>query len=289
MVRISTFGSTDLWDPSHRFQTSWLVSPWVLFGIRTLLALYAFATIFTNIGYECTHVSAGGCVAAANGFSFFTVLSYWGVAFYFAVASFHTFFYARYGRTLLDAWPRPLQFLHALLYSTVTTYPLLVTIVFWALLALPSTLATTFSAWGNISEHALNSAFALFEVIVPRTAPGNQPWIHLPFLLLGLALYLALAYITHATKGFYTYTFLDPGLQGSLVAAYVFGIAVGICILFALVKGAVALRRWITEDKLGKDGVFAHEGKYGATSGGIENGRVGKDAEGRHALVDMPV
>ena len=28
---------TDLWDPSHRFETSWLIPPWILFGIRAAI------------------------------------------------------------------------------------------------------------------------------------------------------------------------------------------------------------------------------------------------------------
>lgn len=206
--------------------------------------------------------SLGGCETSRNSFSFFTVLSYWGVAFYFLVAAVHTFFYARYRRTPLESWGRPLQALHALFYSTIITYPFLVVIVFWGLLSAPDTLSTTYSAWSNISEHALNSAFAFLEVVLPRTDPS--PWIHLPFLLILVALYLALAYITHATKGFYTYTFLDPGLQGPLVAAYVFGIAIGICLLFVIIKALVWLRRWVTEEKLGMDGVFAHGGGHAA-------------------------
>ncbi|KAI1160726.1 hypothetical protein F5B18DRAFT_496331 [Nemania serpens] len=273
MARVFAFG-TDLWDPSHRFQTSWLVSPWVLFGIRALLALYAFTTVFFNIGYDCAHASEGGCKTARDGFSYFTVLSYYGLAFYLFFAALHTFFYARHGRAPLDDWPRPLQALHALLYSSVTTFPLLVVIIFWGLLSLPTTLSTPFSAWGNISEHALNGVFAFVEIVLPRTNPA--PWTHLPFLLLLLALYLALAYVTRATKGFYTYTFLDPGLQGPLVAAYVFGIAVGISILFAILQGIVWLRRWITEDKLGFDGVFAHAGTRIDEEEGRQAGRGGK-------------
>lgn len=197
-----------------------------------------------------------GCSSARANFSYFTVLSYWGVAFYFLISSFHTFIYAARGSAPLDTWPRPLQFLHSLFYATITTFPILVVIVFWALLSSPATLATEYSTWSNLSQHALNSAFALFEIVIPRTRP--TPWNHLPFLILLLALYLALAYLTHATKGFYTYPFLDPGLQGALVAAYVFGIAVGICIIFAVVWGLIWLRRWVTEAKLGRDGVFAH-------------------------------
>lgn len=28
---------TDLWDPSNRFETSWLLSPWLLFFCRALI------------------------------------------------------------------------------------------------------------------------------------------------------------------------------------------------------------------------------------------------------------
>ncbi|KAI0505681.1 hypothetical protein F5B22DRAFT_498323 [Xylaria bambusicola] len=255
MARLFAFDA-GLWDPSHRFQTSWLVSPYVLGAVRLFISLYAFTTLLFNIGYACVNASHGGCETARNSFSYFTVLSYWGVAFYFLVAAVHTLIYARRGSAPLDNWPRSLQFLHSLLYGSITTFPILVVIVFWALLSAPTTLSTTYSAWSNISEHALNGALALFEIIIPRTRP--TPWSHLPFLILLLALYLALAYLTQATKGFYTYPFLDPSLQGALVAAYVFGIAIGICIIFAVVWGITWLRRWITENKLGLDGVFAH-------------------------------
>ncbi|KAI3318530.1 hypothetical protein HD806DRAFT_511925 [Xylariaceae sp. AK1471] len=271
MARIFAFG-TDLWDPSHRFQTSWLVSPYVLFGIRALMSIYAFTTLLFNIGYQCAHPSLGGCTTSRAAFSYFTVLTYWGIAFYALISAIHTFSYARYNTAPLDRWPRPLQALHSLFYASVTTFPFLVTIVFWALLSSPRTLATQYSTWSNISQHALNSVYALVEVLLPRTNPS--PWIHLPFLILILALYLALAYLTHATKGFYTYDFLDPEIQGKLVAAYVFGIAIGICIIFVVVWGLTWLRRWVTEEKLGYDGVFAH-GERAGTGDGIRNGTRG--------------
>jgi len=101
-----------------------------------------------------------------------------------------------------------------------------------------------------------------------------MPWVHIPFLILILALYLALAYLTQATKGFYTYDFLDPGKQGSLVAAYVFGIAVGICIIFVVIWGITWLRKWITETKLGMRGKFARGDVSGATGHGDVGGGV---------------
>ncbi|KAI0547837.1 hypothetical protein F4679DRAFT_552879 [Xylaria curta] len=256
MARIRLF-LTYPFDPTHRFETSWLVPPMTLFFIRALISLYIFTVLLFNIGYNCARPSLGGCNTSRDAFSYFTVLSYWGLGFYFLISAFHTYMYSRHGVTPLTSWPRALQWLHSLFYSTVTVFPFLVIIVFWSLLSSPTTLSTPYSAWSNISQHALNAVFATLEIVLPRTSPA--PWDHLPIQLLLVALYLALAYITHATKGFYTYSFLDPSLQGSLVAAYVFGIAIGICILFAVVQGLIWVRRWATEEKLGWDGVFAQQ------------------------------
>ncbi|KAI1500282.1 hypothetical protein F5X99DRAFT_252456 [Biscogniauxia marginata] len=247
---------TDTWDPSHRFQTSWLVSPYVLFAVRALMSLYAFFTLLFEIGFQCAHPDLGGCAASRASFSYFTVLTYWGIAFYTAVAAAHTFAYARRGAAPLGSWPRPLQALHSLLYTTVVTYPFIVTVVFWGVLYYGGRLATPYQVWGNVSEHALNSAFALVEVLLPRTAP--MPWLHILWLLVLLALYLALAYLTRATEGFYTYDFLDPELMGPYVAAYIFGIAVAAVVVFLVVWSLVWARMWLTERKLGMGGKFAN-------------------------------
>ncbi|KAI0440114.1 hypothetical protein F4803DRAFT_490420 [Xylaria telfairii] len=250
---------SDPFDPTNRFETSWLVTPKVLFFIRALLSLYAFTTLLFNIGYNCARPSLGGCSTAGDSFSYFTVLTYWGLGFYFLISAYHTFMYRRRGggSAPLNSWPRVLQWLHSAFYSTATTFPFLVLIVFWALLAAPTTLSTPYSAWSNISQHIFNAVFATVEIVLPRTTPA--PWDHLPLQLFLLTLYLALAYLTHATKGFYTYSFLDVERQGSLVAAYVFGIAIGICILFSVVQGLIWLRLWVTETKLGFDGVVVQK------------------------------
>ncbi|KAI0839102.1 hypothetical protein F5Y06DRAFT_266013 [Hypoxylon sp. FL0890] len=259
LPRVLAFGN-DPWDPTHRFETSWLIPPYALFALRALFSLYAFTTLLFNIGYQCARPELGGCSASRDGFSYFTVLTYWGLAFYLLIASVHTFTYARYGTPLLARWPRPLQSLHALFYSTVTTYPFLVTIVYWGILYTYGSawFPTVYGGWSNVSQHALNSFFALFEIFVPRTNP--HPWIHVLWLIVLLALYLALAYVTRATKGFYTYSFLDPGKTGSLVAGYVFGIAVATIIIFGIVKGVIWMRRWVTEEKMGRKGKFARAG-----------------------------
>ncbi|KAK8122423.1 hypothetical protein PG984_011093 [Apiospora sp. TS-2023a] len=251
MAKAFKFGD-DLWDPSHRFETSWLVSPYVLFGCRAIISLYTFTTLFFVLGWNCTHPGPDSeytCQASAATFSFFTHLTYWGLAFYFLVSSIHTFTYARWHVALLDKWPRPLQALHAFYYSTITCYPFLVTIVYWGLIygAGPGWFPTVFGAWSNIAMHGMNSLFALFEIIVPRTNPSPPR--------------------PHATKGFYTYEFLDPAKQkNGLVAAYVFGIAIAILIVFMLVWSLIWTRRWLTEQKLGMEGKFAKGGRPMATT-----------------------
>lgn len=141
------------------------------------------------------------------------------------------------------------------------TYPFLVTIVYWAILYEGPWFAVAYDAWKDVSQHGINSFFALFELIFARTAP--PPWIHVLWLILILALYLALAYITHATKGFYPYSFLDPGPDGpggdGWVAGYILIIAVAVVVIFAVVKGLIWARVWLTERKMGMEGKFARQ------------------------------
>lgn len=105
------------------------------------------------------------------------------------------------------------------------------------------------------SQHALNTVFAAFEIFLTRTSP--PPPAHLPFLVILLALYLALAYLTHATAGFYPYSFLDPSKGRGKLAGYILGILVAACVIFGIVWVIIWVRRWLTETKLGKHGKFA--------------------------------
>jgi hypothetical protein len=59
-------------------------------------------------------------------------------------------------------------------------------------------------------------------------------------------LYLALAYVTYATQGFYTYNFLDPANGKGKVTGYVCGIAAGIVFIFELACGGIWMRRKYT-------------------------------------------
>ena len=231
---------------SHPFVTSWILPPLLLAILRPLISLYAFTCTFYGWGWLDTHHQAR---QIGREFSYFTNLTWWGISFYMLVAGIHTLVYALKGRCWLDSWPRPLQALHSFFYTTIITLPFLVTIVFWTILYDGPWFPLTFDAWSNVSRHGLNSAFALFEVLIPSTNP--PPLLHIAFGILLLLLYLALAYVTHATQGFYTYSFLDPsGGHSGRVAGYVFAIAGGFIVLFGIVWGIIWLRRKFTGGRM---------------------------------------
>jgi hypothetical protein len=115
---------TASFDPTQRFVTSWILSPALLFGVRALLSLYAFTTLFTIFGWNGSH---GMSEQSRYSFSYFTHLTYWGLAFYFAFAAIHTGSYWLRGTPFLSQWPRALQVAHSIFYSTVVVYPFIVT------------------------------------------------------------------------------------------------------------------------------------------------------------------
>ncbi|KAJ4351566.1 uncharacterized protein N0V89_006909 [Didymosphaeria variabile] len=254
-----TSGRDGGFDPTYRFATSWIVSPAVLFFARALLSLYAFATQFYIFGWNGTH---GRGVDTGHSFSYFTILTYWGLAFYFAFAALHTGSYWLTGKPFLHRWIAPLRWAHSAFYSTIVVYPFIVTAVFWALLAPENGFASTKDLWSNTSQHALNSFYALFEIVFPRTEP--LPFLHIIVIVIVLALYLSLAYLTHALQGWYTYDFLDLSKHsGGVVAGYIVGILVGSIIVFLIVRYLILLRLWLTEKKLGMTGKFSSRDQRG--------------------------
>ncbi len=48
----------------------------------------------------------------------------------------------------------------------------------------------------------MNTGYALFEITLTNAGPNS--WWHLPLCIIVLACYLGVAYITHATQGFYS-------------------------------------------------------------------------------------
>ena len=85
---------------------------------------------------------------------------------------------------------------------------------------------------------------ALLEIFLPAT--NTPPWLHVAFLILILAAYLGLAYVTFATQGFYTYAFLNPDNGAGRLAAYIVGIAAGCAVVFLIVWCLVWVRRRLT-------------------------------------------
>src|SRR5579862_2973070 len=135
--------------------------------------------------------------------------------------------------------------LHSLFYSTIITYPFIVTAVYWSLISTPphtKALGTLMSRWSNISFHCLNAVFAFFEVVFSAVLP--QTWTHSLVILLILGLYLAMAYIIRAASRFYVYEFMDTKSMGALTGAYIAGIGAMGVIAFFVVQGAVWIKQW---------------------------------------------
>jgi hypothetical protein len=245
-------------DPTNTFVRSHFVSPLVLAIIRALLSLYTFTTMRTcyawlahktatiklkdvNIGSYTIQQSNA---AIGQSFSFFTYLTFWSLGFYFLVSSAHTFTYACRQCTWLHRWPRALQLAHSLYYTCITTFPFLVTIVFW------STMNSgwppgRFEQWINISVHGLNSVFAITEIVLPATeAP---PVTHLSVVLLVLSVYLGLAYVTWYTQGFYVYEWMNPAHGTASVVLHVLGYAGTMVVIFVIVRYAIVARNTVAK------------------------------------------
>lgn len=114
--------------------------------------------------------------------------------------------------------------------------------------------------FSTVSLHLLNSVYALFEIFLTNTPPS--PWLLLLPLELMLAGYLGVAYITHATQGWYrmsesthhsilsytllAYSFLNPANKSAgALAGYIVGVAAGGAFVFVVVKYLMVLRQWI--------------------------------------------
>ncbi|KAF5335829.1 hypothetical protein D9611_009658 [Ephemerocybe angulata] len=246
-------------DPEHKLVTSWAFSPTILAGLRLFFAFFTLFTAIFTLVWPAVRVKDG---SASGYFSYFTNLTFIGICAYFFASGVQTYAYAKSSRNgdleptfPLQRWGRVLQYLHVLLYTTIVTFPILVTIVYWALLASSESFETPYTSYSNIVKHALNSAFALFEIIF--TNVGLLPWLNLPVTIVILAGYVGVAYITHETQGFYPYAFLNPKKQGAKLAGYIVGIAVGEAIIFVIVWAIIKLREFIVLKKRSKKEVKA--------------------------------
>ncbi|KIY43488.1 hypothetical protein FISHEDRAFT_53069, partial [Fistulina hepatica ATCC 64428] len=231
------FGVDDVFDPRDAYVTSPFFGPGILAGLRLTIAFYIFLTLLFMIIWDGVKLHSDNSY-----FSYFTQLTNIGLCSYFWASGVQTFFFAKSGGTrypLKQSWPKFLRLLHVLLISTICTFPFIVTVVFWIFLSSDFD-TSVYSTWSNISVHAFDVVWALFEILFTNILP--LPWVNLIVCVILLALYLALAYVTYATQGFYTYSFLDPS-NGPILAAYIVGIAVAECILFLVVRSIIIVRR----------------------------------------------
>ncbi|KAJ7205018.1 hypothetical protein GGX14DRAFT_645613 [Mycena pura] len=246
MRSLSSVLQLDPFDTRHLLVTSPFLRPSALAAVRLVIACYTLATLAFSIFWGITVTRD-----AAGYFSYFTHLCYCGLCGYFFAAGLQTAVYAARGERgyLLQGWAKLWRFLHLALLSTVTTFPFLVSIVYWALLANASTFDSRFNAWSAISVHLLNSVFALFEIGLTNTCAPS--WLFLPLGLLLLLGYVGVVYITHAAQGFYPYPFMAPNGHPLKLALHLLGIALAECVIFAAVYGLVVLRQRLTPIDMG--------------------------------------
>jgi hypothetical protein len=270
MLSYAAFGmSSATFDPEKTFVRSNLVSPIILASIRACISFYCFTTIVFGYSWQAFHTVRTDLrdvniptyyllttkSAIGESFSFFTWLTYWSLGFYFLVSSVHTFSYAFRQRTWLhDSWPRSLQLLHSLFYTTITCFPFLVTITFWGTMYGRIWPEDRYEQWINISVHGLNSLFAIVEIVLPATNP--LPWTHISVLLGILSLYLGLAYLTRLTQGFYVYEWMNPAHGNTSIVLHIVAYTAAIVVIFVTVSICIWLRDYISGDRSSSTGMI---------------------------------
>lgn len=141
--------ASDGFDPEQRFVTSWLLPPSLLAAYRLLFALFDWATIITIFIWD----GINDPDEIARDFSYFTALTWWGLTTYLTISGLHTLVYSSKGYSWLHrSWPRPLQVLHSLFYTTIVVFPFIVTIVYWAILYDGPWFSVKMSAFANVSS-----------------------------------------------------------------------------------------------------------------------------------------
>ena len=125
-------------DPEHVFVTSPFFSPLSLSIHRGIRASYTIAVMLVSI----IHEGIDGSERAW--FTYLTHFKYISLSFYFLFSALHTYEYWRTGYSPLSRRPRFLQCLHKILYSSLTVFPPIMTVLFWAVISDDSTFETTY-------------------------------------------------------------------------------------------------------------------------------------------------
>ncbi|KAH8829485.1 hypothetical protein DL96DRAFT_1814695 [Flagelloscypha sp. PMI_526] len=215
--------------------TSWAFSPIALASFRSLFGIYGLLTLILNLAGQ---IRNGG---AESFLSYLSCLQLIGLTSYLTSSAVQSWFYVlKETCPLTSSWPLLLLRLHYVLLATVLVIPFVVTVTYWTILVTPEKLDNTEKVWKNVSVHVCNSVYVVFEIFLTNIPP--PPWLHLFAPLACLSMYLGVAYITHATQGFYTYPFLDPTHPKKL-AIFIPCIGAATIIAFIFVKYIITYRR----------------------------------------------
>ncbi|KAI8614530.1 hypothetical protein BC830DRAFT_373808 [Chytriomyces sp. MP71] len=212
--------------------TSVHVTPNTLFSVRAVLTLYAYICLAAELYVDTIDGDPIGV--------WFTDWTWFGIVLHLSIATANSYIYVhrRDGLHILQARPQWAHLINWTVYALAATYCYIVSIIFWTLLVgLMWDGADAIHHWTATSLHAGNSAIMLLEAIVGRTP------MHIAFLIPTLAfalLYLAEAFLYHATTGQWIYPFLDTS-QPDAVGFYV-GILFGFVVVYFVVWGLHAWR-----------------------------------------------
>ncbi|KAI9265940.1 hypothetical protein BY458DRAFT_556596 [Sporodiniella umbellata] len=177
--------------------TSYWVSSKAFFFVRFTLALYSTVVLWTDIGLEAH--------ALNHFFDKFTTMTFIGLHAYLITSTVYHFRYL-YSKNLDFIFNQYaiLNYLYVYLYHTVITFNIVTPVVYWSILngkAIPGV-----SAWLNTSVHGVSGVMMLCNVIL-----GRQKIIMRMILpvLATILCFMFLAFIIHATRGYWVYPFLS--------------------------------------------------------------------------------
>jgi len=235
-----SFGVATPFDPDKTFVTSPFTAPSALCINRGIRACYTMTIAIVSL------VTSAYDGTFTIWFTDFSKYAYVGASFYFVFAFYHTLIYWRTGRYPLASWPRILQLLYSVLYSSIGVFPGIMTVIYWTISSNSSTFSTPLDIWLNVSLHLASTVFIFTEILTNSIRPLSLA--HLFVLELWFLLYLPVVYICAATLGFYPYPSLDPSTPG-LLAGSIISMAIAIAAMFLIIQGIASSKLYLLQSK----------------------------------------
>ncbi|GAA5817183.1 hypothetical protein MFLAVUS_010725 [Mucor flavus] len=222
--------------------TSHWVSSKTFFTIRSVLALYSFIVMWVNIGFTASEGNGDSF------FAFFTNLTFVGLHAYLITATVHHFRYLhnKNVNSFLDQYA-VLNYLYVFLYCTVISFNIVTPVVYWSLLSKGAGGMSPRESWLNVSVHGVSFFLMIFDVIFNRM---KAPLRMIIFVLFTVLVYMCLAFVVHATQGYWVYPFLNWE-QGPKAAIWYVAVA-AIVIVSYLLQVLIHFLRDFVARKMGK-------------------------------------